>query len=278
VGVFFCPNQFFNKNPNKLKNWYIMKLKLNISFKIIFWRWKNMTIYENINRLVSYGLKTKLFPNEDRIFIQNKLLELFNLDGFDTYEEAQNLPNVEVADLENILKEMLDYAVSQKFIDDNIVEKDLFDTKIMSQLVPPPSVVREKFASLKAKTPKEILPHHYNNEENGIKHVRDLCNRLKVPNSWKKLAIATVKEHMRAGIFEKMSIPKKVEFLERNFKCLYELEIISKADSKNLELSFFELGRKMINEVNGNTINLPNNKNAKDILHEKRVQWLKNCH
>ena len=36
-----------------------------------------MTIYENINRLVSYGLKTKLFPKEDRIFIQNKLLELF---------------------------------------------------------------------------------------------------------------------------------------------------------------------------------------------------------
>ena len=48
-----------------------------------------MTIYENINRLVSYGLKTKLFPNDDKIFIQNKLLELFNLDGFETLEEAK---------------------------------------------------------------------------------------------------------------------------------------------------------------------------------------------
>lgn len=127
----------------------------------------------------------------------------------------------------------------------------------------------------KAKTPDEILPHHYNHEENGIKPVRDLCNRLKVPNSWKKLAITVVKEHMRSGIFEKMSIPKKVNFLERNFKYLYELEIISRADSKNFELSFYELGKKMFDEVNGNTITLPNNKSAKDILHEKRVSWLK---
>ena len=120
-----------------------------------------MTIYENINRLVSYGLKTKLFPNDDKIFIQNKLLELFNLDGFDTYEEAENLPNVEISDLENILKEMLDYAVSEKLIDDNIVEKDLFDTKIMGLLLPSPSVVREKFDSLKAKSPKEATDWFY---------------------------------------------------------------------------------------------------------------------
>ena len=32
----------------------------------------------------------------------------------------------------------------------------------------------------------------------------------------------------------------------------------------------------MLNEVNGKTIKLPNNKNAKEILHEKRVNWLKN--
>ena len=120
-----------------------------------------MTILQNINRLVSYGLLTKLFPEEDTIYTQNKLLELFKLDGFETLEEAKNLPEVKIEDLEEILKEMLDYAVSQNFIDDNIVEKDLFDTKIMSQLVPPPSVVREKFASLKAKSPKDATDWFY---------------------------------------------------------------------------------------------------------------------
>ena len=30
-----------------------------------------MTILQNINRLVSYGLLTKLFPEEDTIYTQN---------------------------------------------------------------------------------------------------------------------------------------------------------------------------------------------------------------
>jgi len=73
-----------------------------------------------------------------------------------------------------------------------------------------------------------------------------------------------------------MSIPKKVDFLEKNFLFLYELEIISRADSKNFELSFFDIGEKMFEEVNGNTVLLPNNEKAKEILHERRISWLKN--
>jgi len=128
----------------------------------------------------------------------------------------------------------------------------------------------------KGKTPKEILPHHYNHEQNGLQPTKDLCNRLKVPNSWKKLALVIVSEHMKAGFFDKMSIPKQVEFLEKNFDYLYELEIIARADSKNSELSFVELGKRMFAEVNGNTISLPQAKKAKNILHERRIVWLKN--
>jgi len=127
----------------------------------------------------------------------------------------------------------------------------------------------------KGKTPKEILPHHYDHEKNGIQPVKDLCNRLKVPNSWKKLAIVTVTQHMRAGIFNKMSIPKKVEFLEKNFYHLDELEIIARADSGKLDLSFAEIGKKMIREVNGNTIFVPNDSSARGVLHEKRVVWFR---
>lgn len=126
----------------------------------------------------------------------------------------------------------------------------------------------------KGKTPKEILPHHYGHDKNGITSVKDLCNRLKVPNSWKKLAVVTAGEHMKAGIFNQMSIAKQVSFLERNFNHLTELEIIAKADSKNCNLNFSKLGKIMMNEINGNTIKLPNNKNAKEILHQKRVEWL----
>lgn len=128
----------------------------------------------------------------------------------------------------------------------------------------------------KAKTPKAILPHHYEHDKNGEQPARNLCNRLKVPNIWKKLAIVTVTEHMRAGLFNKMSIPKKVSFIEKNQKYLEELEIIARVDSKNDKLYFYDIGQKMLNEVNGNTIKLPNDKKAKELLHSARVSWLKN--
>jgi UDPglucose--hexose-1-phosphate uridylyltransferase len=108
-----------------------------------------MTIYENINRLTGYGLTTSLITKEDVIYTQNRLLELFQLDGFETAEEAGNIPHVEVNELEQILSEMLSYAAENKlFTDDGIVYRDLFDTKIMGMLVPPPSDVIDIFHTL----------------------------------------------------------------------------------------------------------------------------------
>lgn len=108
-----------------------------------------MTICENILRLTSYALSNSLITEDDIIYTENKLLELFRLDGF---EEGLNtaLPKVKTEDLENILKEMLDYAAAQGLFEDTgTVSRDLFDTKIMGQLVPPPSDVREIFNTLK---------------------------------------------------------------------------------------------------------------------------------
>lgn len=130
----------------------------------------------------------------------------------------------------------------------------------------------------KAKTPKEILPHHYKHELNGLNPARKLLNRLKAPNSWKKLSTVIIKNHMKAGIFEKMSIPKKVTFIEENYKYLKELELIAIADNtSDIVPSFSQIGEKMINEVNGKTIKLPNDPKAKNILHQKRIDWFKNC-
>ncbi|MCR4741652.1 MAG: UDP-glucose--hexose-1-phosphate uridylyltransferase [Treponema sp.] len=107
-----------------------------------------MTIYENILRLTSYALNNSLICKEDVIYTENKLLELFRLDGF---EEApgSELPQVKSQDLENILQEMLDYAGQNNIFEDSgIASRDLFDTKIMGQLVPPPSDVQDIFNTL----------------------------------------------------------------------------------------------------------------------------------
>lgn len=107
-----------------------------------------MTILENINRLVSYALKNSLIEKEDVIYTQNKLLELFKVEGFDT-PVAPELQEVKTEDLESILLEMMEYGSEKGLFDDQgIVSRDLFDTKIMGQLVPPPSAVINKFQNI----------------------------------------------------------------------------------------------------------------------------------
>jgi len=138
-----------------------------------------------------------------------------------------------------------------------------------------------RFAALthdfgKGVTPKDILPHHYEHDKNGVSLVRNLCNRLKPPNEWKKLATVVCSEHMKAGIFEKMNINSKVSFIERNYKYLKELELIARVDSKNDNLKFYNLGKELIENINGKTMILPKDSRAKQILHEKRIKYLKN--
>lgn len=112
-----------------------------------------MTIFQNINRLVSYALKTGLIAKEDVTYAQNRLLELFRLDGFEDAdgESALKLPAVKTSELENILKELLDWAGQNGIFDDTgTAARDLFDAKIMGLLVPPPSDVIEIFETLRA--------------------------------------------------------------------------------------------------------------------------------
>lgn len=47
----------------------------------------------------------------------------------------------------------------------------------------------------KALTPKEILPHHYGHEARGLRPVRNLCNRLKVPVYFRELAELACEYH-----------------------------------------------------------------------------------
>ena len=140
-----------------------------------------MTIYENINALTSYGLLTNLIEKEDVIYMQNRLLELFQLDGFESPEQALKLPVVKVEDLEKILSELLDYASQKKFFtDDGIVYRDLFDTKIMGCLVARPSEIENKFLTLYKQSPRNATNWFYkfSQDTNYIRRYR-VCKDLK---------------------------------------------------------------------------------------------------
>lgn len=162
-----------------------------------------MTIYQNINRLVGYALKTGLITKQDVVYTQNRLLELFRLDGFESPEQAKTFPQVKVSDLENILGELMDFAGKNKiFSDDGIVYRDLFDTKIMGLLAPPPSDIIDIFNTLCTETsPKQATDWFYkfSQDTDYIRRYR-VCKDLK----WK-----TKTEYGNIDITINLSKPEK---------------------------------------------------------------------
>lgn len=116
---------------------------------------ENAMIQERILELTEYGLVTGLVKPEDKRYTINRLLELFGLEELEdevvsSYEKRTPMTQESAEEaLEGILAEMLDYAVEQMLIPENtITYRDLFDTKIMSVLMPRPSEVITMFRGL----------------------------------------------------------------------------------------------------------------------------------
>ena len=114
-------------------------------------------IQDDIRQLVAYGKRTGLVPGEDEIYTTNRLLELFELDELE--ESSKELTEDE---LENILGRMLDYAYEKGILKENgVVYRDLFDTKIMSTLMPRPSEVIKTFQTIYEKSPRKATDFYY---------------------------------------------------------------------------------------------------------------------
>ncbi len=116
-------------------------------------------IQRNIRQLVQYGLQTGLITEADKIYTTNRLLELFRLDEL---EECSEEVSMSVEELETVLAQMMDYAYAQGIMTENsIVYRDLFDTKIMSMLVPRPSEVISEFETRYERSPMEATDYFY---------------------------------------------------------------------------------------------------------------------
>ena len=139
----------------------------------------------------------------------------------------------------------------------------------------------------KGVTPKEMYPHHYGHDEKGVQEVENFAKRLKMPNEWMSYGKVSAKEHMKGGIFYKMSPKKQVEFIERVYKTklgLGGLEIVVESDRNcrgNIEekVRFAELGTQIMNEINGDSIKekfgTKEGLELRKKLHQQRVELLK---
>ena len=138
----------------------------------------------------------------------------------------------------------------------------------------------------KGATPKEEYPHHINHEERGVELVKNIGKRLKLPKRLIKCGVTSCLEHMRGGIFDKMTFSKKVGFIERvnnTILGLDGLQIIVDADNmlgNGAENQFAELGHEVINCTNGDKImrqyGITEGKEVANKMHEIRVLYLKN--
>ena len=112
-------------------------------------------IQENILKLADYGLATGLIQPEDRQYTINRLLELFELDELE--EAAAEAHEKEPKMTQQTAEEALETILKE----DSIVYRDLFDTKIMSLLVPRPSEVIGVFRRLYEEGAQKATDYFY---------------------------------------------------------------------------------------------------------------------
>ena len=135
-----------------------------------------MNIYGAIEKLLDYG-QGRLFEKEDRIYCLNLMLDVLHLDSFETADCEGS------AELEDILKVMLDYACQQGIIEDSVTYRDLFDTKIMNCMMPRPSEVISKFRKYYNESPERATDYYYD-----ISRASDYIRTYRVRNDMKWLA------------------------------------------------------------------------------------------
>lgn len=110
-----------------------------------------------IDELVRYGKQTGLVDPADEVYVKNRLLELFELNEYKESDVSK-----ETRPVHEILEDLLSYAHEKGILEeDTITLKDLFDTKIMGLLTPPPSVVQRAFYEKYEKSPKEATDYYY---------------------------------------------------------------------------------------------------------------------
>ena len=153
-----------------------------------------MDVNVYIASLVQYGIDKKLIQPCDTTYITNQILEAMKLDSYEPVE-------AEVMSLENILQGLLDDAAERGICEDEITDRDLFDTKLMGILTPPPREVHQTFADLYGYDPKKATDWYYGFSQD-TDYIR--CYRIQKDVRWK-----TATEYGNLDVTINLSKPEK---------------------------------------------------------------------
>ena len=137
-----------------------------------------MDLQKDIKKLVTYGLKHQLIMPEDETYTINQYLEVFRLDEYDD-------PDIEGEEivLPEILDKLIDAAYDRYIIkSDDIITRDLFDTKLMGIMTPKPSQVIKEFRELYKESPEKATEFFYKFSQD-TNYIRK--DRVKKDMKWK---------------------------------------------------------------------------------------------
>lgn len=109
-----------------------------------------------IDRLIKYALDKALIENEDVVFSRNRVMWLL---GMDTYE-VHNFDLI-YENIEDILEDILNWAVENEIIGDTVTERELLDTNLMGVFVKRPSDIIKDFYNLYEESPVEATNYYY---------------------------------------------------------------------------------------------------------------------
>lgn len=116
-------------------------------------------IYKAIQGLIDYAVNTQLITEDDIFVVRNQFMHILKLTD---WQDSKPL----YGSLEKILDVILDYAIQTKIIEDTVVQRDLFDTKIMGIVTPMPHEVNYIFWQKYAKSPESATNWYYNFSKN----------------------------------------------------------------------------------------------------------------
>ena len=112
-------------------------------------------IEQAIADLLGYALRVGLIEDCDRTWAANRLLEALKLDSWEEPAAVQDRP------LEDVLKDLLDWAVENGRIEEGTTSRDLFDTELMGRLTPRPSQVIREFQARYEESPETATDWYY---------------------------------------------------------------------------------------------------------------------
>lgn len=154
---------------------------------------------------------------------------------------------------------------------------------------------KERFALLchdigKGLTDSDMHPSHYHHDKLGLKAVEKLCNRLKAPNEYKDIALATTGLHIRMKSFFDMRIGKRFKFcMSKNFCIVSRLSMIDSAFRENGDqatefklhddrIHQYYLSKEAFNSISGKDLienGYSQGKKLGEVLFQERVRFFR---